>query len=1328
MNKQLFLFAASILGFTAMAREDVGTTSGKTTRSNKTVEELCQPSRAQSDLNINNVRTTILGGGDMWWDLNVARYEVPKGSNRHSMFAGSLWLGGLDEGNQLKLAAMTYRSRGNDFWPGPLSTDGLASVTKEVCDKYDRHWIITREQVEMHRGWLLCKNDPDCDVAAKYPGYEGSIPDIIKNWPAHGVEGELPYTLAPFIDLDGDGRYDYNEDYPAYDLDRAYDCRLKETDILYGDQTIWWVYNDRGNVHTETNAGAMGFEIRAQAFAFATNDEINNMTFNNYRIINKSTFRLTNTYFSTWFDADLGNYLDDIIGSDIPRGLGFVYNADIDDEGPIGYGMNPPAIGFDFFQGPFADYFDGRDNDRDGCIDGVRDANGVCIPENPVTGVNERIIMSGFMYYNNTGSAFSGNPNNASEFYNYMQSRWKNGNPMVVETPCGPGCTGNGDGFTADGTGLATLFAYPGNSFDTTGVTPPLAPQNWFESPDNRQDKRGLHNAGPFSLAPGALNFITTGAVWARNTNDPGPLFSVERVIIADDKAQSLFDNCFQILNGPDAPDVEIQELDRSVVLMLSYREGQNNDNFDYQEIDPLIQDPDNTYKFEGFQIYQLKNANVSMADRYDPSQARLIAQCDIKNGVSRLVNWELDPDLELLIPQDMTLRSKNDGIQTSFNITEDAFATGTDRRLVNHKQYYFSVVAYAYNEYEKFDQVLTPGGQRRPYLAGRNNVKKYIGIPHQVAAENNGTIQNAKYGDAPIITRIEGMGNGGAKLELTKESEDQIVTNFRLDNSVYQAGNGPVNIKVVDPLRVKSGNYTMIFSGTNANATWTIEDENGNVVATSAGSISFLVEQLVPELGISIDIRNQEAPGNDVDNLRNQGILGGEIVYEDPTKPWLSGVADNADYGPMNWLLAGNNEVTTAPGSFYKDYPGDSKARFSTILGGTWGPFAYASFLGRGLSGGNTIYGMGPADSSMSAFTARMSPTELHSVDIVFTDDRSKWTRVPVFEMGDDASLNAGGTRKWRLRSDLGWDLVNGELVRSTTTTGWSWFPGYAIDLETGTRLNIAFGENSWMIGDRGNDMLFNPTSRERVQPADNVTGGYRFGGQHNLYILGPYLQQGLSRTPLDYAGPDEAQNPLFADFGNMSNILSRNRVTKALMWVSIPLMEARFNNANLYEPRTAPNGLPSVARVKIRMARPYERYVTDNSNSGNPKYLFSTANAATVTGDSTTAKNALSTVRVVPNPYHSLSQYETSQNDNRVKITNIPPRCTISIYTTDGSLVRTMRKDNSDTWIYWDLTNNYQVPIASGVYLIHVDAPGIGQTIVKWFGTMRPFNPTGF
>ena len=134
---------------------------------------------------------------------------------------------------------------------------------------------------------------------------------------------------------------------------------------------------------------------------------------------------------------------------------------------------------------------------------------------------------------------------------------------------------------------------------------------------------------------------------------------------------------------------------------------------------------------------------------------------------MERLINWELDPDLELLIPQDMTLEYNDEGIKMSFLVKEDAFATGTDRRLVNHTPYYFTVVAYAYNEYEPFDQVLHPNGQRKPFLAGRNNVKKYEGLPHSVDSEAGGTVQNSLYGYSPIITRIEGMGNGGNALEL---------------------------------------------------------------------------------------------------------------------------------------------------------------------------------------------------------------------------------------------------------------------------------------------------------------------------------------------------------------------------------------------------------------------------------------------------------------------------------------------------------------------------------------------------------------------------------
>ena len=43
----------------------------------------------------------------------------------------------------------------------------------------------------------------------------------------------------------------------------------------------------------------------------------------------------------------------------------------------------------------------------------------------------------------------------------------------------------------------------------------------------------------------------------------------------------------------------------------------------------------------------------------------------------------------------------------------------------------------------------------------------------------------------------------------------------------------------------------------------------------------------------------------------------------------------------------------------------------------------------------------------------------------------------------------------------------------------GMSWFPGYAIDVGTGERLNMAFGEDSWLGADNGKDMIFNPSDR---------------------------------------------------------------------------------------------------------------------------------------------------------------------------------------------------------------------------------------------------------
>ena len=67
----------------------------------------CTPATGRKILEFNNVSALIETGGSMWQDRskNDAAYEVPKGSGEKVIYAGALWMGGLDVNNQLKLAA-----------------------------------------------------------------------------------------------------------------------------------------------------------------------------------------------------------------------------------------------------------------------------------------------------------------------------------------------------------------------------------------------------------------------------------------------------------------------------------------------------------------------------------------------------------------------------------------------------------------------------------------------------------------------------------------------------------------------------------------------------------------------------------------------------------------------------------------------------------------------------------------------------------------------------------------------------------------------------------------------------------------------------------------------------------------------------------------------------------------------------------------------------------------------------------------------------------------------------------------------------------------------
>ncbi len=109
-------------------------------------------------------------------------------------------------------------------------------------------------------------------------------------------------------------------------------------------------------------------------------------------------------------------------------------------------------------------------------------------------------------------------------------------------------------------------------------------------------------------------------------------------------------------------------------------------------------------------------------------------------------------------------------------------------------------------------------------------------------------------------------------------------------------------------------------------------------------------------------------------------------------------------------------------------------------------------------------------------------------------------------------------------------------------------------------------------------------------------------------------------------------------------------------------------------------------------------------------------------------TAESSLDLINVVPNPYYAYSGYETTRLDNRIKFINLPQACTISIYSVSGTLVRKFRKDNDLTYLDWDLKNANNIPIAGGVYICHVDVPGVGERVIKWFGVLRPIDLQNF
>jgi len=1275
----------------------------------------CAPATQNLNLDVNNVRARILNGGDMWWDLvAVAKYEIPKvtaanGIHVCSVFAGALWLGGYDQTN-LRLAAMTYRQNGSDFFPGPLDTSTGVTNAGE-CLRWDQIFQVTRQEVD---NFL---NEPGATPAS----------DIL-NWPGTGnaALGEAHF-MAPYVNVSNSGYYNPSAgDYPN----------------VPGDQNLWLIVNDKGNIHSETKADPIGVEVRTLCFAFATNDQINDMTFYEHTVINRGTTTLSKTYFGQWVDPDLGYPYDDMVGCDTTRSMGYDYNGEDFDPTILGYGENPPIVGVRFFKGPYAD---------------------------PKPGVAPHTLgISKFMYYNNDFSV-KGNPVGGQQYYNYLNGLWTDGHPIV----------GSNDGYTPTNNSNTVNYMFPGNPQTGVGWT-------WKGSNIPFNDVRFIESSGTFTLLPGATNNVTTGVVWSRGTPG-GATAPLPGLFLAGDYAKQLYDDTFKLISGPDAPTMTIQELDKQLILTLTNTNNPTDNIEGYSANYAGGGKQPVNYKFEGYQIFQLANANVTGADLNNPSLAIQVAECDIKNGVTELINRA--PDIAVS-PTSYTyteeVLGKDSGVRHSFVINQDAFSSTTPA-LINFKFYYFMVIAYARSaNYSDFDSV-SLGNQ---YLSSRktilqSNLVVYTAIPHNPAPEFGGIQVNSGYGSEPAITRIEGSGNGGNNTNLDEATIAKILEfPYYAPNPTYSIDSGPITVKVIDPLTVQNANYVMYFIDSSADlktaasiksgligrkGTWEIYNVNDPThPVKSYTAIGNSYEQIIPQWGLSVMVNQSfymaDSPLVDSKN----GLIDATMTFDDNTNQWLTGHASSSpspnlstsgiptpdawirsgSVGQQSWTMATDDAawpLTIGKVTTYQYF--DPRSNYSTALNGIIGP---AAIVARSYQTTGGYLTLGPMYNQQNMPYAFADFRNTPSVDLVFTSDKTKWTHCVVIEESESPGISEGNARKFDARRHPSWTGkvdVNGNPVYDATDSGRSYFPGYAINIETGQRLNIIFGEESDDVNNNGADMIWNPTSNYYNTATDYTDPSYFiWGGKHWIYVMNSTGTDAIKNQNLwgngnngGGIGYDEGKtyqsamlygHPLYS-----SSSQYFTAIFKSAAWVMGPMLAESHSLASI-----ADGIIPTNVKIRMRISKPYEMFDMDTFagipvlNKTLPYYTFSTSGIAATTNNTTVAKSEMDKVGIVPNPYYAYDTYENSLLDNRVRIINLPSKsCKISIYTLNGSLVRQFNyvgvaeaanSDAQETYLDWDLTNQAGIPIAGGVYIIYIDGGSAGSKVLKWFGVLRPID----
>lgn len=619
ISKLLFLFfiSISLIGYAADGNKNDSKGLNKP-----------QGNPVRTFLNINNLSTQIYndGNSDITPDGNSG-LVFPKGSGKTAVFeSGLLWGAKVAGDPQVRVGGSAYRQ---GLQPGKIISPGVAE--NPALDKNR----IYRVRPDIYPG------GPPVDLSAAATD-EGLSESAIRaqyekdwnEWPA--ADG------APFVDMNNNGTYQ-----PAVDI----------PGVKGADQTVWFVANDLDASKTTFMYGTnpLGIEMQATIWAYAQTGALGNMFFRKYKIINKSNITFDSMYVSMWSDVDLGNSTDDFAGCDTTLSLGYCYNANAVDD--TYKPLPPPAVGFDFFQGPLLTGVVGEDRNKNG----VDDAEDFGIFDGKVVGPGKiNLPMTAFYYFARGDAAVvdptQGAPQGSTQFYNFFQGKI--------------GLTGVP--FTDPNTLKPTSYALSGDPQTRSGwIDGQLIPAG---------DRRIGSASGPFQMAPGDTQEVVVAEICAGAIPGTDRLSAIGLLKFYDQQAQLAYDNFFDLPVAPPAPAVNAIQLDKEIVLDWG---------FDNSKVLATESADIKGYKFQGYNVYQLPSASA------DVTSGKRIATFDVVDGIGKIEDFFFDANTGV-VAKGVRQFGNDTGIKRFLSIKNDELKGGTP--LINGIRYYYAVTSYSYN------------------------------------------------------------------------------------------------------------------------------------------------------------------------------------------------------------------------------------------------------------------------------------------------------------------------------------------------------------------------------------------------------------------------------------------------------------------------------------------------------------------------------------------------------------------------------------------------------------------------------------------------------